>query len=143
MSAEPNWKPAKGTAWIAMKGRKRERKSVEDKTMLAAKRRDSHTCRFPNCEYMRMDPRVEAAHRRHRGMGGNPAGDRTTLNDLVTWCFIHHSEWDRGGEWDIEPQQAERGFSGPCDFYRTNPANGKWEIFARETVIGVSVAVGN
>jgi hypothetical protein len=136
-----NFKPAKGAAWLASKERKRDRKAEEEKTMQAVKRRDHYTCRYPECPHMRLEPRVEACHRDHRSMGGNPEGDRTTLETLICFCFLHHSEWDKGVTFDVEPQTAN-GFSGPCDFTRPNPITGKWEVFARETVRGFSVAVG-
>ena len=33
---------------------------------------------------------------KHRGMGGNPKGDRTKLPLLVTLCREHHRRFDSG-----------------------------------------------
>lgn len=109
--------------------------------MSAAKRRDGHQCRYPACEYKPLDLPIDACHSKHRGMGGNPSGDRTKRELLISFCRVHHGEWD-DHKWDVEPQTPQL-LDGPVDFTALNPETGKWEVFASETVIGVSVAVGN
>lgn len=44
----------------------------------------------------RVKPRLEYAHLEHRGMGGNPTGDRTQPEKLITLCFICHGLFDAG-----------------------------------------------
>jgi hypothetical protein len=130
---QPLWKDREGSAWLDSKERTAERKNYERKQMDDAKVRDARTCRFPHCEYMPKKPRIEAAHKKdeHRGIGGNPALDRTERKKLITFCFIHHREYDHG-RIKVDPQ-TDRLFDGPCDFERDGVFVGS------EKVIGVSV----
>lgn len=59
--------------------------------MTQAKVRDGYRCRACGAQG------VEGAHLRdgHRGMGGNPAGDRTTREKIITLCPTHHEAYDR------------------------------------------------
>ena len=79
--------------------------------MRAALRRDHYRCRWPNCEYAKLDLPIDACHETHRGMGGNPKLDRTTRQTVLALCRIHHGLWDRG-EITITPLTRE-GFDGP------------------------------
>ena len=60
-------KPPKGTALKAKRRRKAQQTRREQQIMTAAKVRDGYRCR--SCG----QPGTDAAHLRHRGMGGNPA----------------------------------------------------------------------
>ena len=115
-------KPAKGEAFLASKKRRAERVAHERGIMDQVKRLD-RTCRYPHCEHMAKKPRLEVAHVRHRGMGGNPTGDRTTAAELITYCFIHHDEYDHGTMYH-EPL-TPRGTRGPCAFYRIHQETGE------------------
>lgn len=119
-----------GTAWLDSRKRRADRKAEEDKAMRDAKARDRHVCRFPACEYMPKKPRIDAAHSIHRGMGGNPDGDRTKRELLIAFCFIHHRQWDLG-EFDVEPL-TDRIFDGPVAFTRAGES-GTAEIFHAES----------
>ncbi len=130
-------KPAKGSHWLASKQRRAERVAAENDVMRQAKVRDGYRCRFPGCEYMSKKPRLETAHQRHRGIGGNPDGSRTTLPELVTLCWLHHAAYDRH-EIDIQPLSVD-GFNGPAVFY-VRSESGKWVHVATEQRIGVSEA---
>lgn len=127
-------KPKKGDARLDLATKRRDRKALEDATMRAAKDRDGHRCRFPWCQFRHL--RVEACHEVHRGMGGNPKGDRTTRAALITFCIRHHQAWDHA-EFDARPMTPQ-GFDGPVEFYERN-ARGDWEVFAAERIIGISV----
>jgi hypothetical protein len=48
-------------------------------------------------------------------MGGNPRGDRTTLDAMFALCRIHHGLYDRG-EMDCKPLQPVMGTRGPMAF---------------------------
>lgn len=100
--------------------------------MAAAKRRDHGKCRWPGCDSATVGLRIDACHKRasHRGMGGNPAGDKTERSRIITLCQLHHRQYDTF-EIGIDPLTAHE-FSGPCAFYR-----GEQHI-ASEKVIGVS-----
>ena len=93
----------------------REAKAKEETTMKAARARDKR-CRFPLCGCHRLKLRIDVAHKQHRGMGGNPKGDRTTLRGLITLCGARHREnlisLDRGNL-KIVPL-TRRGWDGPC-----------------------------
>ena len=60
---------------------------------------------------------------------------------LFAACRAHHGQYD-AGLIDVDPQTPD-GADGPMDFKRRNQETGEWEVFASETRLGVSVAVGN
>lgn len=132
-------KPMRGDAMLARRARRAELTKHEAAEMDAAKKRD-RGCRWPGCPFVRMNLTLHAAHLVHRGMGGNPAGDRTTRAGLITFCSRHHGMFDRV-DIDVLPR-TERGTDGPCDYYVTSPHTGRLEILYSESSIGVSVAVG-
>lgn len=81
-------KPPKGSATAARRRRKAQQARREDWVMAQAKARDGHRCRACGV------PGVEGAHLRHRGMGGNPSGDRTTRDGIVSLCPGCHRKFD-------------------------------------------------
>jgi len=136
-------KPPRGEVWLEGRQRRADRKAREDREMAAAKRRDGNVCRWPRCEVMRKEPRIEAAHVfEHRKMGGDrtETSERTRRNQLMGLCVVHHGRVDRQG-WEVEAETAN-GTDGPCSFYRPNPETGRREHVATETRIGVSVRRG-
>lgn len=130
-------KDAPGTVWLDRRSRRAARKAAEDKTMREAKKRDGNICRVPGCEFMSKKPRIECAHLDHRGMGGNPAGDRTQVDKLIALCFIHHAQFDKQMTLDIQPI-TKAGTSGPCAWFAPNPETGVMENFVTEKSVGVS-----
>lgn len=141
-TAQP--KPKKGTVWLEGRQRRAERKAHEDREMTAARKRDmalTHGCRWARCEHMPHKPRLEVSHCfQHRGMGGDPSGERTERRLLMLACFIHHSRID-DGDLEVRAQDDELGTDGPLDFYARNEF-GRMELVASETRIGVSVMRG-
>ncbi len=129
-------KPLAGEYRLEQKKTARERKAKEDKTMADAKRRDHGKCRWPGCAFK--DLRIETAHLVHRGMGGNPAGDRTERHKLIAFCLRHHQAFDRLRTIDVEPLDAALGTDWLVAFYRLNEETGRMEHFATEKFIGVS-----
>jgi hypothetical protein len=105
MSGETFPRRATGPMWKTPPA-VRQKKQVEDKRTLAtaetknkrqAKKRDHHTCRFPLCGcakrlHAKADVRLESSHEIHKGMGGNPAGDRSAPELLVTLCKHRHQD---------------------------------------------------
>lgn len=87
-------KPDRGTAALERRQKRLLRARHERAVMDDCKRRDRYRCRFPGCTYH--DLVVHACHLEHRGMGGNPTGDRTIRQKLITLCAYHHGELDRG-----------------------------------------------
>lgn len=47
-------------------------------------------CRFPGCPCHEFNLRLDVSHARHRGIGGNPAGDRTDPASMVLLCLERH-----------------------------------------------------
>lgn len=129
-------KPAKGEAWLESKKRSRERKAAEDAVMASVRKQDGQ-CRYPLCAHRTKKPRLECAHMEHRGMGGNPTGDKTQPEKLITLCFIDHGAFDRG-ELDIIPLSADKGTRGPCSWHVLNKESGKFVHVASEKALGVS-----
>lgn len=97
--------------------------------MREARVRDGNVCRWPRCEFMRHKPTVDVCHLTHRGMGGNPAGDRTQRHLLVTLCRPHHGMFDDTCEIDIEPMDSARGADGPLCFYKRSESGRMEHVF--------------
>lgn len=110
MPASP--KPARGSYALERTGKARAVKAAERKEMQAALKRDGYRCRYPGCKYPGL--RVDAAHMVHRGMGGNPKLDRTTRDQLIGLCIVHHGCFD-SGEFAIRPYTPS-GTDGLCSF---------------------------
>jgi hypothetical protein len=105
-------KPRRGAALVARRERHKLLKHAESDVMRQAKARDRFRCRVPSCPHK--DLPTDACHFRHRGMGGNPAGDRTTRETIITLCRLHHGDYDTG-RLTITPGTSH-GFDGPCAF---------------------------
>jgi len=113
MTIKPLTKPLKGSALLQRRINRKAVVAAEQKEMRAALTRDGHKCRFPRCDVR--DLPIDPCHLQHRGMGGNPKGDRTERKTVIALCRIHHGLYDRG-ELDIEPLTPDV-FDGPCDWY--------------------------
>lgn len=115
----------------------------EQKAMQAALKRDERKCRKPRCtEAKRLDLPIDPCHMKdkHRGMGGNPAGDRTQRQLIISLCRIDHGAYDRGDLW-IEPLTAD-DFDGPCEFHEKHLETGKFQHIGTEKRMGVSTERG-
>jgi len=88
----PNWKPLAATRRLAKKRKRLELKNSEGKNKGVVRRRDLHRCRFPLCGCRLFGLRLEVSHVRHKGMGGNPAGDRSTPGSMVLLCVQRHQD---------------------------------------------------
>lgn len=79
---------------LAKDPRRRQRLSanrlVERQAKEDSKLRDGLCCRVPWCNYDGYA--LHSAHQKHKGMGGNPTGDRNTTAGLMTVCAMHHRE---------------------------------------------------
>lgn len=126
-------KPKRGTAVLERESRKAARKSTEDEVIAEAKALDGYRCRWPEAHKCRGG--LEGAHVfQHRGIGGNPAGDRTTVETILPVCaWIHRRgpETIDGKDLKVEAE-TERGTRGPCSFWRRG-ADG-FEMVAREVM---------
>src|SRR5262245_30887310 len=124
-------KPEAGAYDQERKKTRNARKADEQKAMRAALVRDSRSCRWFDC---RTGLVVEPAHRFHRGMGGNPAGDRTKRDSVIALCKRHHRQWDHG-QIDVDPV-TDKGFDDRVAFYVRQ--GDEWIHVATEKRIGVS-----
>ena len=124
-------KPARGTALLERELRKSERKAAEDAAIREAKQRDGYRCRWPEKHKCRGE--LEGAHVfLHRGMGGNPAGDRTAPELVLPVCAWMHrrgSESIDGKDLKVDAETAA-GTAGPCSFWRRTERG--WHLVARE-----------
>lgn len=71
--------------------RRRSAKAGEDEGKRAVRRRDKR-CRFPLCGCKRFGLALHVSHSRHKGMGGNPKGDRSQPELMVLVCSARHRE---------------------------------------------------
>lgn len=117
-------KPVRGSSLVAARMRRSERVSVEQAVMRQAVRLDGDKCRFPGCRHRSRKLPIDPCHARHRGMGGNPKGDRTTLETVIALCRFDHGRYD-AGQLDIEPMDESRGFRGRCVWYERNEETGQ------------------
>jgi hypothetical protein len=73
----------------------RELKHDEDKAKAAVRRRD-RVCRFPLCGCRKLGlvlkAFAEVSHAKHKGMGGNPSGDRSITGLMVLLCRHRHQD---------------------------------------------------
>lgn len=120
----PHFKQAPGSAKVK-RGKKREaRADREDAKKREVRLRDSY-CRFPLCGCKRFQLTLtEVSHAKHKGMGGNPAEDRSDPADMILLCDARHKankfSVDRGSlRWRALTKD---GANGPI----------AWSIDARE-----------
>jgi len=75
---------------------RRERVASEDANKRAAKKRDGYACRFPWCGCkslgLALSARLESSHDRHKGSGGDPSGQRSAQELLITLCKHRHQD---------------------------------------------------
>lgn len=127
--AGPFTKGVKGDFRREIHERREEQTDREDAILAEAKRRDRYACRYPGCQ----EPKgvVHGCHLTHRGMGGNPEGDRTTKDTAITFCPRHHQLFDHA-DFTVEPV-TPRGTDGPCEFAVWNPKTRVYDFYARES----------
>lgn len=105
--------PGGKTHLDARRETKAQRRKHEDAIEGAVKRRDHGRCRIPGCK-----GRGQWAHLNHRGMGGNPKGDKSTTAETLCLCFTHHQgpdSLDRG--WLEVIPLTTAGCDGPLAFH--------------------------
>lgn len=148
MSGEPFFKQPR-SAKVERHRRFLKRKGAEDAEKKRVRGRDRF-CRFPLCGCRHAGLRTEVSHSRHKGMGGNPKGDRSSADLMVLVCSARHKEnrvaIDRGTlTW--EPL-TDAGAFGPIawsmrqdelpkDLQDVPIGADPWIELARETAIGV------
>lgn len=139
----PNWKPSRTDRKIKEAKQRRELQRDETDAKLEVRRRDG-SCRFPLCGCRRLKlqlaARGEVSHQRHKGMGGNPSGDRSTAAGLILLCNHRHQDGAvsrHKGTLRIKPL-TRAGMNGPVAFWVDLAAvygfrKAQWKEVARET----------
>ena len=84
-------KPTRGTAKAERRARTNKARTREREEKQKVRRRDRF-CRFPLCSCHRKNYALHVSHQRHKGMGGNPKGDRSTSAEMVLVCAPRHRE---------------------------------------------------
>jgi len=87
---EPNWKPSRTARQIKKRDATIKLKTGEDREKRKARARDLHRCRFPLCGCRRLVLPLEVSHDQHKGMGGDPTGDRSLANVMTLFCRHRH-----------------------------------------------------
>jgi hypothetical protein len=87
----PNWKPSRTARKLATLKARKDLKGQEDREKAKVRRRD-RGCRFPLCGCRKAGLRGEVSHDEHKGMGGNPPGDRSSTRTMVHLCFHRHQD---------------------------------------------------
>jgi len=128
----------------ATKGRRLKREERENK----AKVRDAAgmgyqaelegRCRFPLCGCYERNLFVEVSHQKHKGMGGDPTGERSQPELMICLCNWRHKEAkfsvDKGNLRWIP--LTDQGANGPVVWEMYLPDAGWFEL-AREVAIRV------
>jgi hypothetical protein len=122
------------------KSRKRRQSvSAERQAKQQAKARDGGRCRFPGCGCHALGLKIESSHLVHKGIGGNPSGDRSTTAGLMTLCSVRHrtGQWARdNGRLRYVPLTGD-GCDGPVKWQIRDAGEEHWFTVASETAIGV------
>lgn len=87
-------------------------------------RQRDRCCRVPWCSTP--TDRLTVAHLLHKGMGGNPAQNRSTADKMIYLCYAHH-QGPRGldGMYPLSiVPLTDAGTNGPCQFIAYNDTNG-------------------
>jgi len=106
-------KPAKGTARKMQQARRRRIETQELAAKDAAKARDGYLCR--RCGYPGA-VRVEAAHIRSKGMGGDHGRHSHHQRDFITLCHSCHQGPRSVHSGHVEIVVGSRGGDGPVRF---------------------------
>lgn len=90
-----------------------------EKDEKAKVRRLDKTCRFPLCGCRALGLRLEVSHQEHKGMGGNPSGDRSTADQMILLCVHRHQDGlisRHKGTLRVVALDEQKGMRGPVGF---------------------------
>lgn len=137
-------KPRRGDYLLERRKKRAELDAAEDKIMQAALARDLRTCRFPKCPFAKKGMVIDPAHfLQHRGMGGDPSGERTQrTGQIVALCRRHHDALDKYDEIEIQVMDSAREADGPLAWYQRNPETGQMEHVYTEPIRFISETRG-
>lgn len=141
----PLWKPSRTDRKKLTLSRRRERKQNEDGAKAEVRKRDKFRCRFPLCGCGKLKLPLEVSHDFHKGIGGNPKGDRSTPEIMVLLCNHRHQygKVSRHAGTLRALAQTGDGYNGPVTWQVEGSAlgmpewDGQWIELARESSPGV------
>lgn len=137
MTHQSFFKEPRGSYVLDREKVKAERKQAEHQHIADAKKRDGYRCRWPEVHKCRFD--LEGAHVfQHRGMGGDPSGERTDISLILTVCgWIHRRgpESIDGKQLKVEAETPD-GTNGPLSFWKRDE-RGDYYCIGKERSIGV------
>jgi hypothetical protein len=81
----------KGPTARARAKKARASRTAEDKHKATVREKDVY-CRFPLCGCRTRYILPHVSHQRHKGMGGNPKGDRSVPSLMIMLCATRHRE---------------------------------------------------
>jgi hypothetical protein len=94
MTFVSNWKPSRTARKLKERRDRLDEKNKEQTAKRDVRRRERYKCRIPLCGCAKLglvlDARLEVSHSKHKGMGGNPLGDRSVTELMVLLCSHRH-----------------------------------------------------
>ena len=120
----------RGAAVLERLEKRKVTKSAEEAEKRKVRQRD-RVCRWPRCQHVKDDVRLEVSHLVSKGMGGDK-GIRSTADQMVLLCYLHHQgpESLHSADLFIEAE-TERGSDGALAFWKLD-ADGRRFLVARE-----------
>lgn len=112
-------------------------KRGENKNKAKVRARD-RVCRFPLCPCQRFGLFLEVSHATHKGMGGDPTGERSAPELMILVCNWRHKE----SHISIDKKAirwlplTDKGSNGPVEWQAKADEGGEWITLAREESIG-------
>jgi hypothetical protein len=108
------------TAWRKQQLKDRATRASKERDAKQDARKRDKRCRFPLCGCQKLGLTLkssgEVSHRKHKGMGGNPSGDRSTKKGLMLLCKHRHQDGrfslHKGTVW-ADPLDEAKGYDGP------------------------------
>jgi hypothetical protein len=133
-------KPSRTARKLQTRGLRSARLAHEQREKAKVRKRDKG-CRFPLCGCRRLGLRLEVAHgvlddpkSQHKGMGGNPKGDRSDAKLMVLLCDHRHqfSVWSAHAGTLRAVARTADGFDGPVT-WQVQQGDFGWVDVAYET----------
>lgn len=91
MTHTTNFKPDRVSGKVTRFLKRMDLKKAEDANKGAVRRRDKK-CRFPLCGCKKFNFAMHVSHKEHKGMGGDPTGERSVSELMLYVCAARHRE---------------------------------------------------
>lgn len=153
----PQFKAPKVNQKVTRTLKRRERDNTEEKNKKEVRRRDNQKrggCSFPLCGCKRFGLAKHVCHLEHKGMGGDPRGERSLPMFMIQQCIARHREHafslDKG---TVQCRPRTRsGTNGPVEWWLDVEMlrhfglvsfRAEWWMVARESAVGVLEPLSN